>query len=120
MPYWTGFVLFAVVGLPLDLLTWPATALFYPDAKPDLSREFYWFSALGPSVFLGVGGGSVLGGILYPFGIPFMGDANDWNEVRPPSDDEPLPPPPGGSAPPPGSGGVAPVSSGDVAPIGSR
>lgn len=100
-PYWVGFVLFAIVGLPLDLISWPATALFFPDEKDEPSREFYWFSALGPSVFLGVGGGTLLGAIFYPFGLPFMGEKKDWNDEKAPSDDVPLPPPPGGKEPPP-------------------
>jgi hypothetical protein len=100
VPYWVGFVLFAIVGLPLDLVSWPATALFFPDEKEQPSREFYWFSALGPSVFLGVGGGTILGGIFYPFGLPFMGPESDWNRQPPPPDDAPLGPPPGGTEPP--------------------
>ncbi len=100
VPFWIGFVLFGVVGLPLDLITWPFTALFFPDDKEEPSREFYWFSALAPTIFLGVGGGTLLGAIFYPFGLPFMGDKDDWNNQKPPGDDEPLPPPPGGKEPP--------------------
>jgi hypothetical protein len=100
VPYWVGFVLFALVASPFDLISWPATALFFPDEKEQPSREFYWFSAFGPSIYLGVGGGTLLGTIFYPFGLPFMGDRTDWNDAKPPSDDEPLPPPPGGDTPP--------------------
>ncbi len=100
VPYWVGFALFGLIGVPLDLISWPLTALFFPDEKDEPSREFYWFSALGPTVFLGVGGGTLLGGIFYPFGLPFMGDDDDWNKKKAPSDDEPLPPPPGGQSPP--------------------
>jgi len=100
VPYWVGFVLFAIVGVPLDLLSWPATVLFFPDEKDEPSREFYWFSAFGPSVLLGVGGGTVLGAVFYPFGLPFMSEKRTWNDEKAPSDDDPLPPPPGGKDPP--------------------
>ena len=100
IPFWIGFVLFGIAGLPLDLLSSPLPIVFFPDEKQDPSREFYWFAALSPTVFLGAFGGTILGGIFYPFGIPFMGDKDDWNSKRPPADDEPLAPPPGGDEPP--------------------
>jgi MFS family permease len=100
VPYWFGFVLFGIAASPLDLVSWPLTALFFPDEKEQPSREFYWFSVFGPSVFLGVGGGTILGAIFYPFGLPFMSEQKDWNEAKAPSDDEPLPPAPGGKNPP--------------------
>ena len=49
--FWVGFIIFGVVGLPLDFISWPLTALFFPDDKEEPSREFYWFSALSPTVF---------------------------------------------------------------------
>jgi hypothetical protein len=104
-PFYVSFFLFAVAGVPLDLVSWPATALFFPKEDRALTADYYWFSAAGPSVFLGAGGGTILGGIFYVFGLPFMGDSEepkDWNDVKAPSDDEPLTPPPGGTAPPPG------------------
>jgi hypothetical protein len=100
IPYWVGFVAFGLVGVPLWLVSWPATAIFFPGEKEEPSREFFWFSALSPSIFLGTGGGTILGGIFYPFGIPFMSDKKDWNDEKAPPDDEPLPPPPGGDRPP--------------------
>ncbi len=112
VPYMVGFVLFAFVGLPLDLFSWGATALFFPDEKEEPSREFYWFSALGPSIFLGTGGGTILGAFFYPFGLPFMSEEKSWNTEKPPSDDEPLPPPPGGKTPPPDGSGKTPPQDG--------
>jgi hypothetical protein len=95
-----GFVLFAVVGLPSTSSRGERPRSSSPTRKEEPSREFYWFSALGPSIFLGVGGGTVLGAIFYPFGLPFMSEDKSWNEEKAPSDDEPLPPPPGGKEPP--------------------
>jgi hypothetical protein len=99
-PYWLGFFVFAIVAAPFDLVSYPLTAIFFPKEEKEISGEFYWFSAIGPSILVGVAGGTILGSIFYPFGMPFMDDRKDWNSEKAPSDDEPLPPPPGGHEPP--------------------
>jgi hypothetical protein len=100
IPYWVGFGLLGIAVSPLDLISWPLTAIFFPSDKEEPSREFYLFSAVGPTVFAGAAGGTLLGAIFYPFGMPFMKSEKDWNDAKPPPEDEQLPPPPGGDAPP--------------------
>lgn len=101
IPYWIGFGLFGIALSPLDLFSWPLTVAFFPDEEAEPSREFYYFSALGPSVFAGAFGGTLLGGLFYPFGMPFMKPESErsWNDKKPVREDEELPPPPGGDEP---------------------
>lgn len=102
IPYWVGFALLGIAVSPLDLISWPLTIAFFPGEEQEPSREFYAFSAIGPSIFVGAGGGALLGAIFYPFGMPFMKSASDkgWNDAKPVPEDQDLPPPPGGDAPP--------------------
>ena len=106
IPYWIGFGIFGIVCSPLDLISWPLTLIFFPDEKEEPSREFYLFSAISPTILGGSGGGTLLGAIFYPFGMPFMKSEGEktWNDAKPAPEDQELPPPPGGDAPPKKSG----------------
>ena len=71
VPFFGGLAVGFVVGLPLCLISWPLTALFYP---PEDEDEYYVSSALFPAVLIGTSVGTVLGAVFYPFGHPFMPD----------------------------------------------
>jgi hypothetical protein len=99
VPFTLGLVIFFIAGLPFDLFSWPITAIAYPDEDKRHDTEKYWSCAFAPSMFLGTSGGILLGGIFYPFGIPFTPSDKSWDDERP-RDDQPLSEPPGGSSPP--------------------
>jgi len=86
VPYCLGFGAFFIAGLPLDLFTWIATAIGWPEGR----GEDYQGSALAPSIFLGTSGGLILGAPFFPLGLPW------WDPDREDTD-----PPPGAPAPAP-------------------
>jgi hypothetical protein len=69
VPYAVGFGLGFVAGLPLCLLSWPLTVLFYPDED---GGEFSLSASTAPSQLLGTGLGTLLGVPFYPLGIPWL------------------------------------------------
>lgn len=88
--YFVGFGVFYVAGLPLDLFSWIATLVGWPDG----AGEDYQASALAPSIFLGVTGGALLGAPFFPFGLPWWIGSDDDE----PAKSRPAAPP--GQAPP--------------------
>jgi hypothetical protein len=123
VPYFTGVVLGAIAGSPLLLISWPATAIGYPE---DGDEEDEIWSTLSPVGFTGTGFGTLLGGLFYPFGMPFMDaeededgwdDEDNWEEDDnfddgpPGGDEDPVPVPwteDGGSVPKEDGAAVAP------------
>jgi hypothetical protein len=69
--YFVGLVVGFIAGLPLCLLSWPASLLGYPREDGD---EFFITSSLAPSVSLGSLVGTILAAPFYPFGYPFVPD----------------------------------------------
>jgi hypothetical protein len=101
VPFTIGLVVFFIAGLPLCLFSWPASLIAYPKAEKSADPEPYYACCAAPSFFLGTTGGILLGGIFYPFGIPFTpGNAEKDAWEKEPAPEGPLPPPPGGSSPP--------------------
>jgi hypothetical protein len=79
-PYFMGFGLFFVAGLPLDLFSWVATSIGWNDGSgPD-----YQASCLAPSIFMGVAGGTILGLPFFPFGLPWWDPDDSAPDPEPP------------------------------------
>lgn len=79
-PSFVGLGVGAIAASPLLLLSWPGTAIALPADADDEDR--IW-GTLAPLGYVGGALSTVLGGIFYPFGIPFMNpeiEGDDWND----------------------------------------
>ena len=67
-PFFAGLGVGFVAGLPLCLISWPLTLLFYPGGEDEFSLS----AALAPSMILGTLTGATLAAPLYPIGLPLV------------------------------------------------
>jgi hypothetical protein len=82
IPYYLGFGVFFVAGLPLDIFSWIATGIGWSGGEGDAYRS----CALAPSILLGTSGGILLGAPFFPFGLPWW-DPESATQDQPPRRD---------------------------------
>ena len=78
IPYYTFGGLAFLLAAPLDLLSWPVTALTLPEDDP-----YWWDAALGPSWVAGSVVGSWASLPFAPFGLPWVPEPRVHSEPRP-------------------------------------
>lgn len=104
-PYFLGLTTGALGSSPLLLVSWPMTAIGYPESGDE--EDKLW-STLSPVAVTGALVGTLLGSIFYPFGLPFMdaeaqedeweeseewGEEDNFDDGPPGGDEDPVPVP---------------------------